>query len=172
MSPRHVAACMIVPMLMTGCAVTPSQFAREKYSLRDDEICRAHVQALKTGDWNFKDKIDEELSRRGVSPSDCPQIVQKSSNDAAAVTVLAVLGAALVAVAKSGSGGAYAPYTPYEPHSSITDYDWAWDQFYNQYNLLVWACRGKQTGQFAVLEKCAWKPKHDLTWSSKRADLR
>lgn len=134
---RRIAACMVFPLLMTGCAVTPEQFARERHTLRDDEVCRAQINALRAGDRHFKGKLDEELHRRGVSPPDCPQIVQKSSNDAAAVAVLAVLGAALVAVAKSGGSGAYGPYTPYAPDAGTADFDWAWDQFYNQYNALV-----------------------------------
>lgn len=73
--------------------------------------------------------------------------------------VLAVAGA--VALANSpGGGSGYAP----------TDYDWAWDEFYNQYNQLVWSCRGMQTGQFAELDKCAYKVKIDSTWPSKRVN--
>lgn len=47
------------------------------------------------------------------------------------------------------------------------DYDWAWDEFYNEYRQLVWACRGKQTGQFAPEEKCMFKMRIDNTWPEK-----
>jgi hypothetical protein len=79
-------------------------------------------------------------------------------------TILGILGAvATVGLAASGggSGGGYGnSYTP-------VDYDWAWDQFYNQYGQLTWACRGKQTGQFAYNSSCAYKTVNDLTWPSK-----
>ena len=74
------------------------------------------------------------------------------------LSVVAVAGA--VAIAANGGGGGGSNY-------AAQDYDWAWDEFYNQHYQLVWACRGKQTGQFADLEKCAYKYKSDITWPAK-----
>lgn len=73
------------------------------------------------------------------------------------LTGVVVLGAAVAASKGGGGGGAYQP----------EDYDWDWDQFYNQYRVLVWACRGVQTGQFAELERCSYKYKTDLRWPKK-----
>ena len=79
-------------------------------------------------------------------------------------TFLTILGvAATAALAASGGGGGYTGNSYYAP----TDYDWAWDQYYNQYRQLVWSCRGKQTGQFADLSRCQYKPANDLTWPAK-----
>lgn len=48
---------------------------------------------------------------------------------------------------------------------SVTDTVWAWDKFTkkNSYNN-IWACRGRQTGQFADEAKCAGQYKSDSTW--------
>jgi hypothetical protein len=79
-------------------------------------------------------------------------------------TLLTILGvAATAALAASGGGGGYGGNSYYEQ----TDYDWAWDQYYNQYRQLVWSCRGMQTGQFAYLSKCQYKTQNDFTWPSK-----
>lgn len=75
------------------------------------------------------------------------------------LSIVAVAGAVAVA-ANGGGGGGASSY-------AAQDYDWAWDEFYNQHYQLVWACRGKQTGQFADLEKCAYKYKSDITWPAK-----
>lgn len=53
------------------------------------------------------------------------------------------------------------------PNSTVTDYEWDWDGFYNEYSQLVWACRGVQTGQFAFEERCAFKVKTDYRWPTK-----
>lgn len=74
------------------------------------------------------------------------------------LTILAVAGAAAIARNGGGSGGSgYAPQ----------DYDWAWDEFYNENYQLVWACRGKQTGQFSDFDRCSGKLKIDNEWPGK-----
>ena len=58
--------------------------------------------------------------------------------------------------------------------SSPYDYvDYHWDQFYNQYGLLIWRCRtdgGPNSGQFALDSKCALKAKIDTRWPDKSAN--
>ena len=80
---------------------------------------------------------------------------------------VAILGAVLLVAAASRSGSSGGGGGQY--NSDATDYDWAWDEFYNQSYQLVWACRGKQTGQFAMQDKCAYKPQNDFTWPAKTA---
>jgi len=87
---RRITACMVFPLLMTGCAVTPEQFVRERHTLRDDEICRAQINALKAGDRHFKGKLDEELHRRGVSPANC-SIASRRSRKFAVSSTLSLL---------------------------------------------------------------------------------
>ena len=79
---------------------------------------------------------------------------------------LAVVGAVAAAAAVSkGGGGGGSNYS--QAAASTEDYDWAWDQFYNEYRQLVWACRGIQSGQFALQERCQYKPVNDFTWPQK-----
>jgi len=82
-----------------------------------------------------------------------PQDRQKWAIVAAAFAV----GAVAYSVARNGGGGG---------GTAAADYDWDWDQFYNA-NMLVWACRGIQTGQFAEESRCAYKVKTDYRWPGK-----
>jgi len=121
---------------------------------------------MRQSDYQFQADIEVELARRGVSPYQCHEIVDRASKEATAAIAIILGGAAIAAAARSSGGGGY-PYAP-----TNQDYDWAWDQFFDQYSQLVWACRGRQTGQFAYLDKCTYKAKHDFTWPSKQADAR
>jgi hypothetical protein len=73
------------------------------------------------------------------------------------LTGAALLGVA-AAISKGGGGGG-----GYQPE----DYEWDWDQFYNQYRTLVWACRGIQTGQFAEPYRCSGRYQTDSRWPDK-----
>lgn len=154
--------------LLVGCAVGPQQFAEKRYTLRPDELCRAHEAAQKDNNYSFLTDIEQELSNRGISPFECADILKDSNRKAAGVAI-AILGIlAVAAAAKSGGSGG----NNYQPITSSQDHDWAWDQFYNERFDLVWACRGKQTGRFSELSRCDYKSKIDSTWPSKRADGR
>lgn len=162
---KRFTASLVVSSLITGCAVSPQQFAEKRQSLRPDELCRTREAAERKNNFSFLSEIDQELTRRGISPNECSDIVKKSNSNAAGAAVVILGALAIAAAAKSGGYGG----NSYQPNTN-TDYDWAWDQFYNsQYNL-VWACRGIQTGQFAELYRCNYKAKNDNTWPSKRAD--
>lgn len=81
---------------------------------------------------------------------------------------MAIVGGLLLAglvVAVASGGGDAAGWVPASSGSS--DYDWAWDQFYNEYGVLVWRCRGVQTGQFAVNSNCAYDLMTDYRWPGK-----
>lgn len=86
---------------------------------------------------------------------------QREARSDAATAALLGLGAQLL---QSSGPRALAP-TP-SPNRYQYDIDWAWDEFYNN-GQLVWACRGKQTGEFANDYACAGKPKNDFTWPQK-----
>jgi len=71
-----------------------------------------------------------------------------------AVTVV-VLGVVAAALAASGGGGG---------SGGITDTSWAWDEFRAQNGSMLWACRGRQTGQFADQWRCSGLPMNDWAW--------
>lgn len=81
---------------------------------------------------------------------------QGDSSDAAAAVfgALAIGFAAYATSQSSGGGGGYSAY----------DYEWDWDGFYGKDGQWVWACRGVQTGQFALQEKCNYKRVDDDRW--------
>lgn len=169
MKASSVVALLTAAALASGCAISPEQFARQKHTLRIDEVCRGYLKAVETSNWAFHSDIAEELDRRQVSRYDCSRIVKESNDQAAGALTAVLLGAAIIAVAANSGGGGGGYANPYAP---VHDYDWAWDQFFNENYALVWACRGKQSGQFAALEKCSYKFQNDHTWPSKRADGR
>ena len=164
---NKIITYFILGSFISGCAVSPQQFSQKKHTLRADEICRAREAAVEKKNYSFLNDIDLELTSRGIQANECSKIIKESNLKTAGVAV-AVLGVlAIAAAAKSGGYGG----NNYQPNNAA-DYDWAWDQFYNSEYNLVWACRGVQTGQFADVNRCAYKPKNDFTWPSKRADGR
>ena len=83
----------------------------------------------------------------------------ENSEFSAVGTAFAVLGAvAIVAAAAGGGGGGGGGYV-----ESGSD----WDQFYNQYGQLVWACRDIQSGRFTEKSNCAGKLQVDNRWPGK-----
>lgn len=165
----RAVALLTAASLASGCAISPEQFARERHTLRIDEVCRGYLKSLESSNSNFYRDTTDELDRRQVSRLECSRIVKESNDQAAGALTAVLLGAAIIAVAANSGGGSGGYVNPYAP---VYDYDWAWDQFFNENYALVWACRGKQTGQFAALEKCSSKYQSDFTWPSKRADAR
>lgn len=63
-----------------------------------------------------------------------------------------IVGAAIAGTAPRGGGG------------PVVDFDWAWDQFRDEYGNLTWRCRGMHTGRFAEDWRCAYKVMVDATW--------
>lgn len=99
--------------------------------------------------------LDMKVAREVVQARQAAE-AQRQQNAAAGLAGLALLGAA----AAGGSRGLGALGQGMQG----TDYDWAWDQFRNDYGQLVWGCRGVQTGQFADLSRCSAKPRADYMW--------
>jgi hypothetical protein len=67
----------------------------------------------------------------------------------------------LGAVAYAASNGAYGGggYS-----TAVSDYKWSWDQFRDGNGVLIWRCRGEQTGQFADDWRCAGLYRADSKW--------
>jgi hypothetical protein len=153
--------CYLFIVSLVACTTTPQQFAEKRYSISNGNVCRTLRDAEKRGDYGFATEVRSEVDRRGLDDARCDAEITKQNVGAG----LAIVAAALVvaAASKSGGGGGGNAY------ASSTDYDWAWDEFYNKSYQLVWMCRGKQTGQFADNSKCLYKPQNDFTWPSKSA---
>ena len=157
---RKVCVVIVACIAVAGCSSNPKEFAEKRYSLSNANVCRTQSEAYKSGNYQFASEVQSELNRRGLNAAKCESEMTSQSAGAA----VAILGAVLLVAAASKGGGGGGQY-----NSPVTDYDWAWDQFYNQSYQLVWVCRGKQTGEFATQDKCAYKPQNDFTWPSKSA---
>jgi hypothetical protein len=151
-------------LMATSCAMTPERFSQQRLSLTDVQVCRASVDAEKSGVASFNDTTQAELERRSISNRHCRKLIKEDDekNAATAVAILAVAAVVVAAAAAGGGGG-----SSYSAPSATQDYDWDWDQFYNASYQLVWACRGLQTGQFAELRHCSGDYKSDSRWPAK-----
>lgn len=151
-------------MSSAGCALTPDQFYSAPSSFSAVSLCRTQIMATTRADYQLVNDVETELRNRlQTDPSQCNKIVS-DNNMAIAGGVLAVV--AVAALAASAADGGYSP-GGYNTQTADSDYDWDWDQFYNQYNTLVWRCRGIQTGEFADDLKCVGDPRSDLRWPGK-----
>jgi hypothetical protein len=154
-----IFGCTLI--LLSGCAVTPEQFYSQRSSLSAVTLCRTYQSAVQSSQWQLARDIETELgSRLGVQASQCSKVI---SDNEMAILGGVLIAAAVVAAASEGGGAAAPPVTS----SQISDYDWDWDQFYNEYGVLVWRCRGIQTGQFAENSNCAYDAMTDHRWPTK-----
>lgn len=158
---------------------TPEEFSVKRRDLSLHQLCDSRASAIANRNSNYLIEIDAELRKRTVDGSYCAKLAReeaeeenreasKAADGFKTFLGLLALGAIAYAVSKNSGSSYSAPsFSPL-----ITDHDWAWDQFYNEHNDLVWSCRGRQTGQFAELGRCNYKTQTDSTWPSKRADTR
>jgi hypothetical protein len=159
MQPKNLIS--VIPLSLLGaCAVTPEQFYSQRGSLSAVTLCRTYQSAVQNSQWQLSQDVETELrSRLGVQTSECNKVI----SDSEMAILGGVLVAAVVVAAASEGGGAGAPAS----YPQTVDYDWDWDQFYNEYGVLVWRCRGIQTGQFAEGSKCTYDAMTDSRWPGK-----
>lgn len=165
-----ISVVLVFCLLISGCAISPQFYYANRATLTDHEVCSALLNARTARvDPGFYSDLQNDASNRGYTATDCERYVSEN-NKKAGVALLLIAGVAVAAkVARSGGGGGggannFAP--------GATDYAWEWDEFYNQYSQLVWACRGVQSGQFADLSQCQGKVRNDWKWPSKSATTR
>lgn len=162
---KKLISATVALTLVSGCAVSSSEFYRQRLTMSNAQLCRTFAssedkvfQEQSVDNEIFANDVRVEINRRNLSHMECKQIV---SGQNLAIGAGALLGAALIAVARrnggGGGGGGPAKY----------DTEWDWDEFYNGYHQLVWACRGVQTGQFADEYHCAGKLQTDNRWPGK-----
>jgi hypothetical protein len=163
---RLIAAATAAAVL-AGCAsaprVTAEDFQQDTSKLSNIEVCRG-VHQFKYGTSEYG-AARHEFYKRKLTLAGCEELegIYAGNNSGArtAGTLLAVAALTAVALAGSKSGGGVAAPASLAPP---TDYEWAWDEFTGTDGRPTWACRGKQTGQFADLERCRFMFKVDATW--------
>lgn len=161
---KRIAAILVMTML-AGCAMSPADFRASRYEVGDTRLCKTWSSAATSGDSAFMSEVGDEVLRRGLSVAKCDQLERQQ---AVAIGAGILLGAAVIAAARhGGAGGGAAVGGGAGYATTVYDYDWEWDQFYNQSRSLVWACRGVQTGQFAEQQHCSGKLMNDWKWPAK-----
>jgi hypothetical protein len=155
---RAVAAALVVAL--GGCAMTPTYFRANESRLSNYDVCRAWQTSSRSGDYGFASEVGRAASERGFDRSQCDDLVAHQQRKAAAVIGALLLVGAGVAASRSGGGGSYVP--SFQPNG--IDTSWDWNQFRDQNGMFVWACRGVQTGQFAVHERCFGRLQVDSRW--------
>lgn len=172
------AVCLAVATCLAGCAMTPQRFEQTRLSMTDTAICKALRNAYRADDKLLMDATyTEAYERRSLTVERCRELIDAEAKAAAnaAVVLLGII--AIGAIAAGARGGGARGVSPGIPNASsfnslaTTDFEWDWDEFYNEYMQLVWACRGVQTGQFADPSLCQHLVKIDIRWPSKSASF-
>lgn len=155
---KRIVSLLTIAAICAGCTTSSESFYKDKTKGDKTSICRAY---LKTQSATFRQDLEVELTRRNIYPGDCLGYVKAQNAAIVAGVAIALVGAAAIACANSssgcrGGGGGY---------STGSD----WDQFYNQYGQLVWACRDIGTGRFTYEYACSGLPQTDYRWPAKYA---
>jgi len=137
-----------VVLALSGCAANKGKFYNSPASINTWSLCRSMAESASAGDTQYFYDLNAEAQRRGMTFSDC-----KTRNAVVEVGVATVVVLGIVAAAMSGRGG-----------GGGGDTSWAWDNFQGQDGSMLWACRGRQTGQFADQWRCSGLPMNDFTW--------
>lgn len=145
---------------LASCAITPQQFHANRESYSAEQLCNI----WRTHDDEIAAAAEREAHRRGMDVERCRAILAESDKRNQAAAAGALLALVLIGAAAKGGGGA-APAAVAPVH---VDTEWAWDQFFNEHNELVWGCRGVQTGQFHPLVRCQYLVKIDSRWPGTR----
>jgi hypothetical protein len=162
MHPRGLNVSLALAILLiSGCAATPATFYAESATMSDVRLCRTLKSALAGNDSVFAEDVRRAAAARNYDEYSCQAIVNRQN---AAIAVGVVAAAAVVAIAKNGGGGGVGASTT---TGAGYDTEWDWDQFNNQYNQPVWACRGVQTGQYSEAYHCNGKMQSDWRWPQK-----
>ena len=159
---RRLIALLTIAAIATGCTTSSESFYKDRSKGDKTSLCRAY---LKASSETFRQDLGNELARRGIFPTECQTIVQKQNTAIAVGAALAVVGAVAVACANSSSGCGGGGYSRPNSYSEGAD----WDQFYNQYGQLIWACRDIGSGQFTYQSECYGLAQTDFRWPSKSA---
>ena len=144
-------------LILSNCTTSQQAFQANPSAVTTSALCRTLVE---TQDIQFRQELYSEITKRSVSVAKCEEMVRSQNQAIAAGVAIALVGTAVAVCANNDcSGGGYR--NPYQGAD--------WDEFYNQYGTLVWACRSIATGQFTYDSDCYGKSKIDWRWPSKLA---
>jgi hypothetical protein len=113
-----ITAFCAASMLLAGCATNPKDFYADPTKPKDTALCRA---VLETTDTKFQHDAAIELTRRGLTWSECQN---KVAMETAVILGIAAVGTG-VAVAAACRNGCSAPSYAPSYRSSAGDYDCA-----------------------------------------------
>lgn len=151
---KSLLLLLSLAVLASGCTTSTSPANKDLSAEGTLGLCRIVYESK---DVETKNKAVILLIKRGANPEKCVRLIQSDKNLATGIAISAGAVAAGAVIANNGGyGGGYYPQT--------SPYGVAWDQFYNQYNQLIWRCRDKATGRFVDDYHCAAIPKADSTW--------
>ncbi len=112
----------LIALALTGCTTTQEAFNKNPKQVPKVDICRTLIQQINVNPAFAKDLVTE-LVRRGVNPYECPAMVQKQDQAAAALVAVAVVGGAVAYCANHHcGGGGYA-----NPYRGNCQYNWQYD---------------------------------------------
>lgn len=160
---KKYTSLFLIFVMMTGCAASRTAIINDSTDLSDTQICRNYLNdyselqskaSLTHEEKQYLDALNALVLERDLEESDCEELVSDQNSTAVAIGLLVVVAAAL---ANSGGGGNYYP----------SQSGYAWDQFYDSNQNLVWRCRNKANGRFADSSSCASAYKLDTTWPAK-----
>lgn len=150
---RIAITALCAALALSGCATSKSDFYSNPQASNTWSLCRALVEAQKAGDAAYTRDLTQILATRDMTTGDC-HTRNTVVEIGAVVVVVATIAAAILAAGRNGGGGG----------GGQSDYDWSWDAFMAQNGQMTWACRGRQTGQFAEQWRCSGKPMNDYAW--------
>ncbi|MCZ4093396.1 hypothetical protein [Sinorhizobium psoraleae] len=113
-----IAAAMT--FAVASCTTTPADFRKNPKAVSKAALCRTY---LDTYDDPFRQEIALELGRRGITPYECPAMVQKQNQAIAATVAIAAIGTAVAVCANHNCGGGsyYPSYPRYRPYQEIAN---------------------------------------------------
>lgn len=154
-----VSAAVALALATASCTTSQQTLAKNPSAVSTSALCRT---LSSTKDAKFQDDLYAELVRRSVTLVQCADMIRKQNQAIAAGIAIAAVGAAVAVCSNNDcGGGGYGRPNYYQGAD--------WDEFYNQYRQLVWACRDIATGQFVDYSNCFGKAQTDWRWPAKYA---
>ncbi|MER9301067.1 hypothetical protein NKI38_32120 [Mesorhizobium sp. M0621] len=154
-----VSAAVALAFVSASCTTSQQALTKNPNAVSASALCRTLAS---TKDGKFQQDLYAELVRRSMTIDQCTDMIRKQNQAIAAGIAIAAIGAAVAVCSNNDcGGGGYARPNYYEGAD--------WDEFYDPYPQLVWACRNIATGQFVDYSNCYGKAQTDWRWPAKYA---